>query len=74
MKTEASTTGPHHVKTIATWQFQLGCKLFARRTEKPRLLLRSAGPAPRTARSFGTTIPLGAGAPGSVRELTEPSP
>ena len=29
MKSEASITKPHHAKSAASWQFQLGCKLSA---------------------------------------------
>jgi hypothetical protein len=29
MKSETSITKPHHLKSVASWQFQLGCKLFA---------------------------------------------
>jgi hypothetical protein len=29
MKSEASITKPHHLKSVASWQFQLGCKLFS---------------------------------------------
>ena len=40
MNTEASASGPHHFKSVASWQFQLGCKLFGCAHEKaPRGLL-----------------------------------
>jgi hypothetical protein len=44
MNTEAGVSEPRHFKSVASWRFQRGCKLFARRPEKPRLYVRQAGP------------------------------
>ena len=44
MNTEASASGPRHFTSVASGRFQRGCKLFARRPEKPRLYVRQAGP------------------------------
>jgi hypothetical protein len=44
MNTEAGASEPRHFKSVASWRFQRGCKLFARRPEKPRLYVRQAGP------------------------------
>ena len=50
MKSEASITKPHHLKSVASWQFQLGCKLFAnglpRATLGQTLKLSSRGNGP----------------------------